>query len=958
MEIRSESIVCGMCFCVRRTSKIVLCAFALCVAILVGLPAYAADAAASSEEKIHIMTLMGSDAIIIESNGMFGMVDSGEDDDYPDGSDPRYPLRPGVTQGHGYQDEVIDYMRSIGVTSDNFEFYIGTHPHSDHIGSADEVIRAFCPKRVYVPEYRDEYITYDPALWDNQYVYDRMLEAAYEVGSAVILGFDPSAPVVPSEPDPIASETDHPDVSDTSSEGESPSAGSLASRATIAAEDGPEPQHDPFSPSEAAGLDFKRDDFASLQDEGASCPVGNPSFMLGDFSIDIMNYDDGYKTEHVGDANCFSLGVKVSAYGKTAFLAGDIGTYDGDEERLAVQLGHVDLLKMGHHGLGTSNSPSYLFSLSPCYAMWTSDYGTLPNDRFAALDQIGTRIWNSQSSSEKGFKAVVFSFSNEGIGVDGPEDVVVESRSESSEKIAYRNGEKVILNGWVADGDRWLWFGGSFRATQSSWIPYNGDWYYVGNDAFMVTGWLYDNGSWYWLDSYDGRMATGWIHDGTNWYYMDGSGRMQSGGWFLIDGAWYWLAANGAMATGWLNDGGAWYWLDPVSGRMATGTAVIDGRTYFFDDSGRMIEHKWDAGRVVKEPNGDIPGEKLFTCTLCGQTKTDPFRNATVERIAGNYANQTAAAISSKAFDSSEWVVVARDDDFADAMSATGLAGALECPIVLTGHQGLSAAAAAEIERLGATRAYIIGGTGALPANLENEIAELGRMVEKRLFGEYSWDTSVVCADEIKLVAGSAYTGDSIVAMSSNFQDALSISSFAYKYKVPIFLQTQWENRSLPQEAIERIGAADGAIYVPGGPGAVTEASVEGVFGEDRVVRIYGEDGYDTSNQIAHYMVDNGFLKPDVVVVACGAQGAKGSDALAGAALAGRSGGVILLVNGNTALESQHFETIEGRDSVQRVGFVADYRYTVDRCYMLGGSYVMPDAVLSKTADIIFGTIQ
>ena len=63
-------------------------------------------------------------------------------------------------------------------------------------------------------------------------------------------------------------------------------------------------------------------------------------------------------------------------------------------------------------------------------------------------------------------------------------------------------------------------------------FPTNGDWYYVGNDAFMVTGWLYDNGSWYWLDSYDGHMATGWIHDGTDWYYMDGSGRMQSGGWF------------------------------------------------------------------------------------------------------------------------------------------------------------------------------------------------------------------------------------------------------------------------------------------------------------------------------------------------------------------------------------------------------------------------------------------
>ena len=76
--------------------------------------------------------------------------------------------------------------------------------------------------------------------------------------------------------------------------------------------------------------------------------------------------------------------------------------------------------------------------------------------------------------------------------------------------------------------------------------------------------------------------------------------------------------------------------------------------------------------------------EKSFLRAHCvDRRRLMNFENATVERIAGNYANQTAAAISSKAFDSSEWVVVARDDDFADAMSATGLAGALECPIVL-----------------------------------------------------------------------------------------------------------------------------------------------------------------------------------------------------------------------------------------------------------------------------------
>lgn len=114
-----------------------------------GGSAYADRLSGFTADSVHIMTFSGSDAIILESNGLFGMVDSGEDDDYPDGSDLRYPLRPGVTQGWGYEDEVIAYMHELGVTPGNFLFYIGTHPHSDHIGSADEVIREFHPKRVY-----------------------------------------------------------------------------------------------------------------------------------------------------------------------------------------------------------------------------------------------------------------------------------------------------------------------------------------------------------------------------------------------------------------------------------------------------------------------------------------------------------------------------------------------------------------------------------------------------------------------------------------------------------------------------------------------------------------------------------------------------------------------------------------------------------------------------------------
>lgn len=125
--------------------------------------------------KIHVLPL-NVDAIIIECNGRFGMVDSGEDSDYPDGSDARYPLRSGITIGQGNENEVLPYLRSIGVSADNFDFYIGTHPHSDHIALADEIIYEFRPHAIYIPYYEDAFVTSPSYLWDNLYVYDRMIE--------------------------------------------------------------------------------------------------------------------------------------------------------------------------------------------------------------------------------------------------------------------------------------------------------------------------------------------------------------------------------------------------------------------------------------------------------------------------------------------------------------------------------------------------------------------------------------------------------------------------------------------------------------------------------------------------------------------------------------------------------------------------------------------------------------
>lgn len=82
-----------------------------------------------------------------------------------------------------------------------------------------------------------------------------------------------------------------------------------------------------------------------------------------------------------------------------------------------------------------------------------------------------------------------------------------------------------------------------------------------------------------------------------------------------------------------------------------------------------------------------------------------------------------------------------------------------------------------------------MGGTGAITSQLEGQLANLGCEVEDRLWGHDSWDTSVACADKIAQLGGTT-DEEAIVTMSSNFQDALSISSYAYSHQIPIFLET------------------------------------------------------------------------------------------------------------------------------------------------------------------------
>lgn len=85
------------------------------------------------DDRIHFLNTANSDAIIIESNGMFAMIDAGEGN-----NNPRRD-----TEYKGYESEVVEYIKKTCINDKGeiyLDFILGTHCHYDHIGCFHTVI--------------------------------------------------------------------------------------------------------------------------------------------------------------------------------------------------------------------------------------------------------------------------------------------------------------------------------------------------------------------------------------------------------------------------------------------------------------------------------------------------------------------------------------------------------------------------------------------------------------------------------------------------------------------------------------------------------------------------------------------------------------------------------------------------------------------------------------------------
>lgn len=287
-----------------------------------------------------------------------------------------------------------------------------------------------------------------------------------------------------------------------------------------------------------------------------------------------------------------------------------------------------------------------------------------------------------------------------------------------------------------------------------------------------------------------------------------------------------------------------------------------------------------------------------------------------VFRVAGLDRYLTAVEASKRAFpDGAGTVVIATGANWPDALGGAALAGVVDGPLLLAQPTALPASVRTEIVRLGATKAYVLGGTGAVSPAVMTELAGLlGSANVVRLAGQDRYGTAQAVADEVISHLGADYDGNAFVATGGNFPDALAASPLAAANGWPILL-------AHPVTGALELPSQTDWVYILGGTGAVSEdveAVLKADLGEERVYRWGGVNRYETAALVAGYGVDRGMRWDGVGI----ATGENFPDALSGGAMLGRFETVMLLTQSATLHPAASAELSANKDSIATVHII------------------------------------
>ncbi len=616
------------------------------IALGIGAKVEAETVPQSGVNRIHFINTKGSpgtDAILLESNGHYALIDMGEDYDFPDGSNPLYPLRVGTMTSNFYaiEDRLFRHMSQVGVPK--LDFMLGTHVHSDHIGGADEVLQRYKVDKFYLKRYTDDRISTQWGLWDNLFNYNNALNAARKYGVNVVqdisdkdshfkLGdMDIQLYNYKNEYGPdgklkkVYDDNPNSIVAVITVNGKKIYLGGDLDN-VYGAEDRLGPQigkvdlmkwnhHldgkvsntinflDNLKPSivvQTTGLDINvqatRDKLKQMNVQLIHASSDRKDATVFDITKDGINNisqefpdiqstnarwvtEDGFKKYYFGDGQ----------------MATGWHTFDGDKYFFNGK-GHLQQNKW----IQDFNAEGTLKSL------FMDKDGKLQTSKWLLLDNhwyyVDARGYRMESELAI-INGKTYYFDDKGIMQTGSR--VVNGVSLYFDSTGALSGELKPLS-WNKIGNKWyyldenknmtigfkeidgkMYFFNESGEMGTNWQYTLQKWYYFGDSGEMKYGWLKDAGKWYYLEPKTGEMAIGVKKiDGIEYRFNDGG--VMATGWETSKGKWYYYTSSGELKKGWLKYNNEWYYFEPKDGVMVTGVKEIDGQKYSFKDSGAM----------------------------------------------------------------------------------------------------------------------------------------------------------------------------------------------------------------------------------------------------------------------------------------------------------------------------------------------------------------------------------
>jgi putative cell wall-binding protein len=250
-----------------------------------------------------------------------------------------------------------------------------------------------------------------------------------------------------------------------------------------------------------------------------------------------------------------------------------------------------------------------------------------------------------------------------------------------------------------------------------------------------------------------------------------------------------------------------------------------------------------------------------------------------VTRLAGADRIETAIRISNAGFPgngSASAAVLARSDNFADALAGTPLAVATRAPLLLTSATALDTRVRDELRRAlpAGLTVFLMGGTSALSRAVEDQVRASG-FVPKRIAGADRYETAVAAANEVPGGREKVF-----LATGRNFPDGIVAGALAYQQGAALLFT---DDNTLPAATRNYLARGITTVFAFGDQAAAAYPTA---------IPIAGADRYETAAKAAETFAGGNNQPPQIGV----ATGENFPDALAGGALVTQqAGGPILL---------------------------------------------------------------